>query len=99
MGQHTTYRCSWKVYGRDGHRQRESFNQSYTHYLSTREKKLVIDMQNSDITGTNDYSIVRIECNTPEECEREFCAQLSDGIFENSGVGRVEKIGCEKFRM
>ena len=87
---------SWKVYGLyDGekqHRQRESFSLSYKHNFSTPEKVRIIEVENSDLTGTNDYSIVRITRNTAEECEDELHGQLSDGIFENSRVGFVEEI-------
>ena len=47
---------------------------------------------NSDITGTNDYSLVKITRNTEEECELEIIGQVSDGIFENSRIGKVERV-------
>lgn len=83
---------SYKVYGVDGHRQRESFNDSYKYDFSEDDEICIIEVENSDRTGTNDYSIVHITRNTIEECEAEFSGQLSDGIFENSRVGKIEEL-------
>ena len=83
---------SYKVYGVDGHRQRESFNDSYKYDFSEDDEIRIIEVENSDRTGTNDYSIVHITRNTIEECEEEFSGQLSDGIFENSRVGKIEEL-------
>lgn len=83
---------TWKVYGADGHRQRESFNNSYKYDFSTENNTRIIEVLNADTTGTNDYSVVKITRNTPEECDREFRGQLTDGIFENSRVGDVVEI-------
>lgn len=84
---------AWKVYGADGHRQRESFGESYKYDFSTDEDGIrIIEVENSDKTGTNLYTIVRITRNTWGECEDEFKGQITDGIFENSRVGRIEEI-------
>ena len=83
---------SWKVYGFLGHRQRESFNKSYKWDFSEDDNVRIIEVENSDKTGTNDYTIVRITRNTDEECEAELNVQISDGIFENSNVGDIEEI-------
>lgn len=83
---------SWKVYGADGHRQRESFRDSYKYDFSKDNDIRIIEVSNSDITGTNEYTIVKITRNTAEECEKELYGQISDGIFENSRVGRWEEI-------
>mgnify|MGYP000869187883 FL=1 len=83
---------SWKIYGMDGHRQRESFNKSCKYDFSENETVRIIEVENSDKTGTNDYSIIRITRNSSEECEEELHGQLSDGIFENSRVGKVVEI-------
>lgn len=77
----------YRVYGAPGHTQRESYNRSYTWDFSEGDNKRIIEVQNSDITGTNEYTIVRITRNTAEECDAELEAQISDGIFENSRVG------------
>lgn len=83
---------TWKIYGMDGHRQRESFNKSRKYDFSENGKVRMLEVKNSDKTGTNEYSIIRITRNTPEECEKELEGQLSDGIFENSRVGKVIEI-------
>lgn len=83
---------TWKVYGLDNHRQRESFNKSYVYDFSKDDKVRIIEVENSDKTGTNMYSIVTITRNTYDECEDELWGQISDGIFENSRVGRIEEI-------
>lgn len=84
---------AWKVYGLDGHRQRESFSPSYRWDFSNDLKGVrCIEVLNSDRTGTNDYSIIIITRNTLDECEKEFDGQLYDGIFENSTTGEIEEL-------
>lgn len=83
---------AWKIYGVEGHRQRESFCKSYKYDFSEGENTRIIEVQNSDITGTNEYSIVIITRNSYDECEDELDGQLTDGIFENSRVGKVIEI-------
>ena len=84
---------AWRVYGADGHRQRESFNKSYTFDFSNdKDGVRIISVYNSDITGTNEYSVIIITRNTADECDTEFFGQLSDGVFENSRTGRTAEI-------
>lgn len=83
---------AWKVYGADGHRQQVSFEESYIYDFSAPDDVRIIEVENSDKTGTNEYSIVRITRNTAEECESELFGQITDGIFENSSVGKFEEI-------
>ena len=83
---------AWKVYGANGHRLSESFNDSYRHDFSRDNNVRIIEVENSDKTGTNDYSIIRITRNSYLECEKEFKGQLSDGVFENSRTGKIEEI-------
>lgn len=83
---------AWKVYGAEGHRQRESFNESYTYDFTVGDDVRIIEVENSDKTGTNDYSVVRITRNTSQECADEIRGQISDGIFENCRVGFVWEI-------
>lgn len=85
-------RKAWKVYGADGHRQRESFYESYCYDFSRDGMTRIIEVLNADTTGTNDYSLVYITRDTEEECNNEFMGQLSDGIFENSRTGRIEEL-------
>lgn len=82
----------WKVYGMDGHRMKESFNASYTYDFSKEDDVRIIDVLNSDKTGTNDFTIIKITRNTDKECYEEFMGQLSDGIFENCRTGWFEEI-------
>ena len=81
---------AWKVYGARGHRQRESFCRSYIQDFSENGMTRIIEVENSDKTGTNDYSFVRITRDTAEECLQEMRGQISDGIFENSRTGVIE---------
>ena len=83
---------SWIIYGQTGHRQRESFAPSKDWDFSRDGKTRRIQVLNADKTGTNYYSIIRITCDTAEECEAELFGQLDDGIFENSRVGSYEEI-------
>ena len=83
---------SWRIWGVDGHRQRESFNPSVQFEFSKGEDVRIVMIENADITRTNDYSIIRITRNSVEECEKELWGQLSDGIFENSNFGKIEEI-------
>lgn len=83
---------SWKVYGVDGHRQKESFNNSVAFDFSEGDKIRKIEVENADKTSTNDYSIIRITRNTADECLTELEGQLSDGVFENSKTGDIVEI-------
>lgn len=83
---------AWKIYGAEGHRQRESFNKSCKYDFSEGSDVRIIEVDNSDKTGTNEYSIIRITRNNFEECEEELRGQLGDGVFENSRVGKVVEI-------
>ena len=80
---------SWKVYGADGHRQRESFRESdcFTAWDGIR-----VEVENSDKTRTNDYSIVRITAETADACYDGLMGQISDDIFENSRTGKIEEV-------
>lgn len=80
---------TWKVWGQDGHRQRESFAPSWSFETENGAK---VGVFNADATGTHAYSIVRITAPTAELCEIELLAQLSDGVFENSRTGKVEEL-------
>lgn len=84
---------AWKIYGAAGHRMKESFNRSYVYDFSNDADGIrIIEVENSDKTGTNEYIIIRITRNSGNECIRELNGQLSDGIFENCRVGEIEEI-------
>lgn len=82
----------YRIYGAEGHRQRESFSPSFKYDFSRGSHTRIIEVQNSDITGTNEYSVMIITRDTYEECESELWGQISDGIFEDSRVGLVTEI-------
>lgn len=90
---------AWKVYGNEGHRQRMSFDASKVYDFSedeyTKAKGYgtrIIELECADKTGTNEYVIMRITCDTAEQCEAEMLGQISDGFFENSRVGKIEEV-------
>lgn len=85
-------KATYHIYGREGHRQRESFHKSCSYDFSTQNNIRLIEIENSDKTGTHDYSRVIITRNTLQDCRDEMEGQLSDGIFENSRTGKVELI-------
>lgn len=87
----------WKVYGRDGHRQKISFQPSVIHDWSKDGDTRIVELINSDKTGTNEYTVIRITRNTEELCGAELDGQISDGVFENVAVGRVEEMSEEEF--
>lgn len=80
---------TYRIYGADGHRQRESFHKSERYDWSTDGNVRVVEVQNADMTGTNEYSRLIITRNTAEEVNDELNGQLSDGIFENNRVGKI----------
>ena len=82
---------SWKVYGKNGHRLGETFNPSRYFDFSCGANIRIVEVFNSDRTGTNEYSIVRITMNTAEECERELW-QMVDSICECCRVGEIEEL-------
>lgn len=83
---------AWRVYGANGHRQRESFHESVRFNRSVNGETCIVEVRNADWTGTHDYSIIRITAGTADRCNREFEAQLSDGVFESCRVGHWEEI-------
>lgn len=86
---------TFKVYGRDGHRIKESFNKSYTYDFSNDiDGTRIISVMNADITGTNEYCIVKIIRDTATDCYKELDGQITDGIFENQRTGHVEEVNA-----
>lgn len=84
---------TFKVYGIEGHRQRMSFDESVKwDWSDERDGVRIFEADNSDKTGTNDYSLIRITRNTAKECYDELDGQLSDGYFENCNVGKVVEV-------
>ncbi len=83
---------TFRVYGRLGHRQREAFRTSYDFALSNAEVPCAFSVRNSDKTGTNAYSELVISSVSAEQIEHNLFAQVDDGIFENSRVGKITEI-------
>lgn len=82
----------FRVYGRAGHRQRVSFEESRIYDWTRGDDVRVLKLMCSDVTHTNEYVDVIITRKTEEECWDEFRGQLTDGIFENSMVGYWEVV-------
>lgn len=82
---------SYRVYGIEGHRQKGSFLNSVSYDWSGMcgDRIRLVEFQNSDKTGTNEYTRVIVTRETLEECEEELEGQVSDGYFENYNVGRI----------
>ena len=87
----------YHVYGEYGHRQRESFSESYE--LLNEKNNTMICVHNSDMTGTNDYTEIEIIAKSEKECDEILDAQLTDGIFENYRTGKVIAIRTEPVRI
>lgn len=82
---------AFKIYGAEGHRQAVSFRESVKYDWSEGENVRIVELINSDITGTNDYTIIKITRNTEKEVMSELNGQVSDGLFENYRTGRIEE--------
>ena len=87
---------AWKLYGLDGYRQEESFSKSYKIDLSNDNQTRVYEVFNSDRIHTNMFSVVKITTNSVEDCCKELDAQISDGLFKNIEIGKVEEITLEE---
>lgn len=82
----------YRVFGKDGHRQRASFGKTYSF---TTFDDVRIKCFCSDTTGSNDYVDVAITANDYRTAIDEMEKQLSDGIFENCRYGKVVLISTD----
>ena len=80
-------RVTFRVYGKDGHRQRASFGESFE--FSTFGGSTHIECICEDRTLTNRFVEVIITADSFKRCVNELNAQLSDGIFESCAVGKI----------
>ena len=87
---------AWKVYGAEGHRQREAFGHTQKFDSSKDGKTRIVECLCYDKTGTHDYAIMRITRDTAEECQDELDVQLEDGWFENSCTGKIIEIPADE---
>ena len=80
-------RTTFRVFGKDGHRQRASFGESFEFGIfggSAHIKCLC-----EDRTHTNEFVDVIVTADSFKRCADELNAQLSDGIFESCAVGKI----------
>ena len=77
----------YRVWGVEGHRQRASFGKSVL--LETADA--IVFVACADVTGTNDFCGLTVFSfsGTPDKTVE---GQITDGVFENCRVGRVEKM-------
>lgn len=80
-------RATFRVFGKDGHRQRVSFGESFE--FSTFGGSTHIECVCEDRTLTNRFVEVIITADSFKRCVNELNAQLSDGIFEACAVGKI----------
>lgn len=98
---------AFRVYGKGVHRFRGSFFETRSLLLSG-VPSVIMDVINSDITGTNEYSILKFTCvfgELPNEAFEHMAeVQVYDGIFECCTIGDIVevplydiKIRCGRF--
>lgn len=80
-------RVTFRVFGKDGHRQRASFGESFE--FDTFGGGTHIECVCEDQTLTNRFVEVIITADSFKRCVNELNAQLSDGIFESCAVGKI----------
>lgn len=86
---------AFRVYGKGAHRFRGSFFETRSLLLSG-VPSVIMDVINSDITETNDYSILKFTCMFGELSNEEFEhmaeVQAYDGIFECCAIGNIVEV-------
>lgn len=87
-------RVTFRVFGKDGHRQRASFGKSFE--FSTFGGDTHIECVCEDRTLTNRFVDVMITTDSFKHCVNELNVQLSDGIFEACAVGEISIRDIEK---
>ena len=86
-------RVTFRVFGKDGHRQRASFGESFE--FGTFGRSAYVECLCEDRTLTNEFVDVIITTDSFKRCVNELDVQLSDGIFETCAVGKISIIGIE----
>ena len=87
-------RVTFRVFGKEGHRQRASFGKSFE--FSTSDGSTHIECLCKDRTYTNRFAEIVITADSFRRCAIELNAQLSDGIFESCKVGKIMVKDIEK---
>lgn len=86
---------AFRVYGKEGHRFRGSFFETRSLSLSG-VPAVIMDVINSDITGTNEYSVLKFTCMFGElpiqAFEHMAEVQAYDGIFECCTIGDIVEV-------
>ena len=85
-------RVTFRVFGKDGHRQRASFGKTYSFTTSDYVR---IKCFCCDTTGSNSYVDVAITAKDYKTAMYQMEKQLSDGIFENCRYGKVLRVNVE----
>ena len=80
-------RATFRVFGKDGHRQRASFGESFE--FGTLSGSAHIECVCEDCTLSNKFVDVIVTADSFKRCADELNAQLSDGIFESCTVGKI----------
>lgn len=80
-------RVTFRVFGKDGHRQRASFGKSFE--FDTFGGVTHIECICEDRTLTNRFVEVIITADSFKHCVNELNAQFSDGILESCAVGKI----------
>ena len=83
---------TYRVFGKDGHRQRASFGKTYSF---TTFDDVRIKCFCCDTTGSNNYVDVAITAKDYATATYQMEKQLSDGIFENCRYGKVLRVNVE----
>ena len=89
-------RAMYRIWGREGHRQKASWQKSIKIAL---DNGMTIETWCCDRTGTHDYVELEVTGNAviPADLYEEMQAQLDDGVFECCNYGNVEKIKYSYF--
>ena len=86
---------AFRVYGKGAHRFRGSFFETRSLLLSG-VPSVIMDVINSDITETNDYSILKFTCmfgELPNEAFEHMAeVQAYEGIFECCAIGNIVEV-------
>ena len=87
-------RVTFRVFGKEGHRQRASFGKSFE--FNTYDGSTHIECVCEDRTLTNSFVEVIITADSFRNCVFELYSQCSDGIFESCNVGKIMIQDIEK---
>lgn len=84
-------RAMYRIWGKDGHRQRASWQKSVKF---TTNDCYTIETWCFDRTGTHDYVDMEVKADlvSPADLYEEMQTQLDDGVFKCCNYGKVEKL-------